>query len=76
MIWHNDGLTLTLFIMALLCMQALAIILGYWMGRQVVEKPFSNEPKQFDPGPAGVDIDPYEEALKPDDGGKRIETIV
>lgn len=71
-----DSITMTWlsFIVILLAIQGGAILLGYWMGRNSERLPFSETPKQFDPGPPGVEIDPYAEALKGDQE-KRIETV-
>ena len=53
-----------------------AVVLGYWMGRNSADKTMSSQPKQFDPGPKGVEVDPYAEALErlPMEG-RRIPTI-
>jgi hypothetical protein len=64
------------FVLAILIIQALSIFLGFWMGRKSAGRPLSDQPKKFNPGPPGLEHDPYSEALAPDIIGKRIATII
>ena len=63
------------FLAVILVIQAGAIVLGYWMGRNSAHQPLSSQSKTFNPGLPGVEHDPYADALEPDAIGKRIPTV-
>jgi len=71
MTWDNIAIIAISFILT-----AVAVILGYWMGRNSIHQPLSSQPKKFNPGPVSYDEDLYAEALIPPNPiGKRIATI-